>query len=77
MQGDGWGSHVYLVVDDHVVDVTATQFDEFRGTPVVIAHYKEAEQHYFYQSSEIFGTPKELRKFQRKTGWPKNQIARA
>ena len=77
MQNGGWGSHVYLVVDDHVVDVTATQFSQFSGTPVVIIHYKEAEQHDFYQSNEIFGTPKDLRKFQAKTKWPNNQIAKA
>ena len=77
MQSNHCGSHVYLVVDDHVVDVTATQFGEFRYQPVVIIHYKEAEQHYFYESQEIFGTPKDLRKFQAKTGWPNNQIAKA
>ena len=71
------GSHVYLVVEDHVVDVTATQFGEFRYQPVVIIHYKEAEQHYFYQSDEIFGTPKDLRKFQARAKWPNNQIAKA
>ena len=70
-------SHVYLLIDDHVVDVTATQFSEFRYQPVVIIHYKEAEQHSFYHSDEIFGTAKDLRKFQTDAGWPNNQIAKA
>ena len=70
-----WGSHVYLVIEDHIVDVTATQYHEFSATPVVIIHYKEAEQHEFYETSEIFWDVKALRKFQTNKRWPNDQIA--
>lgn len=69
------GSHVFLLLDDHVVDVTATQFQEFENKPVVIMHSKEAEQHYFYQPSEMFDTPARLRSYQRRHGWPEYQMA--
>ena len=68
-------SHAFIVVDDHVVDVTATQFRQFRKTPVVIIHQKEAEQYEFYNSDMIFQFPAKLRDHQLKEGWPNNQIA--
>ena len=68
-------SHVFLCVEDYVVDVTATQFGEFRYHPVVIIHRKEAEQYYFFESNEIFVDVDELRKYQTRTKWPQNQIA--
>ena len=67
--------HVYLVVEDHVVDVTATQFSEFDDQKVVILHTKEAEQYEFYGSDAEFNTAAELRKHQIKTGWPMGQVA--
>jgi len=74
-QGD-WGCHVFLVIEDHVVDVTATQFGgEFLRQPIVIAHHKELEHHWFYQSCDVFPTAEELREHQIRTGWPENQTA--
>jgi len=69
------GSHVFLVVDDHVVDITATQFSEFAGAPVVILHSKEAQVYEFYNTSEQFNTVKDLQKYQQKRRWPQEQIA--
>ena len=68
-------SHCWVVVNDHVVDVTATQFGPFRAQPVVVLHEKEAEQHWFYRTTEIFYSSKSLRKSQQRTGWPPHQIA--
>jgi hypothetical protein len=68
-------AHVYVVVDDHVIDVTATQFREFRNTPVVMMHQREAEQHEFYQTVSVFHSVEDLRKWQQKGRWPKHQIA--
>lgn len=68
-------AHVFVTVDDHIVDVTATQFSQFAHDPVVILHEKEA-QHWFHTSYESFDTVAELRRHQVKTGWPQNQIAR-
>jgi len=70
-------AHVYCVVDDHVVDVTATQFKQFRGTKVVIMHCKEAEAYDFYQTKEVFKSAEQLRKQQKKEQWPSDQVALA
>lgn len=67
--------HCFVVVEDHVVDVTATQFGEFTKTPILILHLKEAEQHWFYKTEKIFENPTELREHQLKEKWPRCQIA--
>jgi hypothetical protein len=72
---DCGSSHCFVVVNDHVVDVTATQFGPFRGQPIVVLHQKEAEAFWFYRTSEIFYSSKQLRKSQQRTGWPVHQIA--
>lgn len=68
-------AHVYCVVDDHVVDVTATQFGPFRNTPVMIMHHRIAEEHVFYQTREIFRDAVSLRRMQKRTRWPAMQVA--
>lgn len=70
-------AHVYCVVDDHVVDVTATQFKQFRHVPVNIMHCKEAEAYDFYRSVEVFKCADSLIRSQKKDRWPPNQIAYA
>lgn len=72
---DQESAHVYLVVDDHIVDVTATQFSRMRNIPVYIEHIKEAERYDWYQSQEVFKTPEELIRYQKKTRWTVSQIA--
>lgn len=71
-----FAAHVFLVIDDHVVDVTATQFREFRYEPIVILHEREAQQHWFYESTVNFATVDELRSYQVQQKWPQHQIAR-
>ena len=68
-------SHVYLVVDSHVVDVTATQFRQFRNTPVLIMHEREAQAYEFYHTTLVFHSVEALRKWQKKERWPFDQIA--
>lgn len=68
------GSHVFVVCEDHIVDVTATQFYEFRNQHIVILHVKEAEEHWFYCGDYVFNDPKKLRKAQIKWGWPQDQV---
>lgn len=75
VQSSDYGCHVYVVVDDHVVDVTATQFPEFQNTPVLVMHCREAECYDFYKSSANFTTVEQLIKYQRKQNWSTNQIA--
>jgi hypothetical protein len=67
--------HVFLVHDEHVVDVTATQFVELRNTPVYIAHIKEAMQYSFYDTARVFNSAAALRKYQKKAQWPVEQTA--
>jgi hypothetical protein len=69
------GSHVYIVVEDYIVDVTATQFSEMRNRAVVIQHEKELEHLWYYTASHVFVEPKKLRKSQIEWGWPQDQIA--
>jgi hypothetical protein len=68
-------AHVFVVVEDYVVDVTATQFGPFRNKPVLIMHKREAEAHEFYRTVRVFADADELRKHQKKTRWPNNQVA--
>lgn len=74
MGSDEDGSHIYLVVDDHIVDVTATQFSEFSDVPILIMHERQA-QHWFHESSDFFFSPLALRKMQVSNRWPLSQIA--
>ena len=67
--------HCFVVVDDHVVDVTATQFGPFNHVKILILHVKEAEQHWYYQTAKVFKYPTELREHQLKERWPNKQIA--
>lgn len=68
-------AHVYCVVDDFVVDVTASQFKQFRNTRVVLMHCKEAEAYDFYRTVEVFKCADSLRRQQKKDKWPANQVA--
>lgn len=70
-----YGSHAYVVVEDYIVDVTATQFSEMRGKTVVIQHEKELEHLWYYKNDHVFVDPKKLRKAQIAWEWPQEQIA--
>lgn len=72
-----WGCHVFLVVDDHVLDVTATQFFEFKNIKIVFRPLRmiDIEKCYYYKSSKKFSSAKELRAHQIKTSWPIHQRA--
>jgi len=67
--------HCFTVVDDHIVDVTATQFVDFEKKEVNIVHTKEAEQYWYYQTEKVFTSVDKLRKHQLDSKWPRNQIA--
>jgi len=69
-----WGSHVYLVVEDHIVDVTATQFSSFYPD-VMIRHQREMDGEEFFTTTETFKSVDKLRELQKKNKWPSYQIA--
>jgi hypothetical protein len=72
---DKESAHVYVVVDDHVVCVTATQFSKMRNIPVYIEHVKEAARWDWFQGELVFKTPEELIRYQKKVRWTVSQIA--
>jgi len=72
-----FGSHIYLVVDDYIVDVTATQFAKYRSKTLLIMHEREADQWYHGSQgadTDCFNTPEELRLLQKRWRWPASQI---
>jgi hypothetical protein len=74
---DDWCSHVYVVVEEHIVDVTATQFSDIRGLgrdKVYISHYRMATSPH-HETQEIFETASALLRWQRSRGWPRDQQA--
>lgn len=75
VHNDGfYGDHCFLVVDDHVVDITATQFREYKNVEVVIKHVKEAEVNEYHTTTKTFNTASDLRVYQKRSGWPSRQI---
>tara|TARA_R110000868_G_scaffold391553_1_gene661767 strand:+ start:137 stop:547 length:411 start_codon:yes stop_codon:yes gene_type:complete len=74
---DEQSAHVFLVVDDHVVDITATQFSKLKNKIVFIEHKKMAERWDWYRSQDVFNDPKELIRWQKTWGWPGDQVARS
>jgi len=66
--------HCFVVVDDYIVDVTATQFSELDAKDVFIMHHKAAQEYWFYRTEQVFYTPSELREHQFRESWPRKQI---
>ena len=58
-----------------VVDITATQFQEFSNTNVVFLKLDTAINYPFYQSKYVYHSVKELRGHQKLQGWHKREIA--
>ena len=67
--------HTFVIVDDNIVDITATQFPAFENTPVVIMHTKEVDEdiHWYYTGTKVFKSVKSLHAYQVKQQWPKHQ----
>lgn len=66
--------HCFVVVDDYVVDVTATQFMKFENVEINILHHKEAQEYWYYETEHRFDSPTKLREHQIKKNWPKREI---
>lgn len=67
--------HVFVVVDDHVIDPTASQFKPFSNTTVLMLHKKEAECHPFFETTEVVSSAKALRKYQQAVDWSPSELA--
>lgn len=72
-------SHVYPLVEDHFLDITASQFSIFSDQPIVLIHHREInpKHHWFWNTTEVFSTPEDLIHAQKRNKWPKDQIARS
>lgn len=67
-------SHVFLLIEDHILDITATQFGgTFRNKKVVYMHQRMAESYPQYKIDVEFNTIAELRSYQIKYHWPIDQ----
>ena len=71
-----YSCHCFVILDsdDLILDVTATQFYQFRDTRVNIIPVKEAEQYWFYNPRKIFRDTKRFRKFLIRDNWTAHQI---
>lgn len=76
MATDNTWCHVFVLVEDHIIDVTATQFANFKDQRVVVLHEKEAAGCWFHEVRYRFNDYKALRRKQRADRWPSNQIVR-
>lgn len=70
-EGIGYG-HCFVEVENHVVDITATQFGE--REKVCVKPVEEARAKDFWNSVHRFNSVKTLKKYQRKIGWPQEQV---
>ena len=70
-EGEWWG-HCFVEVGEYVVDVTVTQFDV--KDKVAIEPITMARKHPFWNSHKAFNTVKNLKKYQRQTRWPSEQV---
>lgn len=71
------GCHVFVIVDDHIVDITASQFLEYRITEVLIEHHKMMEHNWFHSMNLTFDKDLDLRAYQLANRWPSSQVAYA
>lgn len=66
--------HFFVLVEDHVVCVTATQFMTFKNVPVLLKHENEMAGVKYYEVDDIYEDIMEVRKYQKKHRWPSDQI---
>lgn len=67
--------HVFVAVEDNVIDLTASQFVDFHYEDMVIMHEREAEAYFFYKPAHVFNSVKALIRYQKQNGWPAYQTA--
>ena len=68
-------AHVFLMVEDYVLDITATQYPVFSNHLIVFMHEAEAQVHEFYNHVREYKTVRGLVEHQRGSRWPVYQTA--
>jgi len=76
MASSSLGSHVFLLIDDYIVDPTVSQMAEYKFKDYVILHEKEAKHWYHIKNITEFKNPADLLKKQIKWKWPPHQLVR-
>lgn len=69
----GLGGHVFVVLDDEVWDVTATQFAKAIPTVVNMPLEVASRSRWYWKPERTFASPAELREKQLELGWPDHQ----
>lgn len=69
-EGEYDSAHCFVLLEDMILDVTASQFGE---PDIVIAHEKSVDMWYWTPRIQ-FGMVRSLLKHQKRTGWPKHQL---
>jgi hypothetical protein len=65
--GDG---HAYVMFKNHIIDVTATQFNK----PRIVVRCRRGKQPYYWEVNHIEKSGRAFMKYQKKAGWPTEQI---
>lgn len=63
------GGHCFVTLDDHVIDITATQFNETRKIPVYIVETSSVLGKWQYNSRQSFNELKRFMVYQNNSGW--------
>lgn len=63
--------HAFVILDDHIIDITATQFQQ---QSVVIKPISEAENNYYWRVYKVFTTTGEFIKYLTKIAWCPEQM---
>lgn len=65
-------NHCFVLVDNHIVDITATQFGREK---VMVKELKDEDGH-FWREPMIFEDIEVLVRYQQKAGWEYHQLAK-
>lgn len=76
MASSSLGSHVFLLIDDYIVDPTVSQMAEYKFKDYVILHEKEAKCWFHTGDLKEFKKPADLLKKQIKWKWPPHQLVK-
>jgi len=66
--------HVFVMIGNTVVDITATQFGNFKKVEIVDIS-ADGNKKDFWEVSKVFDKPSELVAYQKQSGWSNDQIA--
>lgn len=66
--------HCFVRVDDYIVDVTATQFGDYKPVEIFPVHEATERNKYCWKIEKEFETTLDLYTHQKKERWPSTQL---